>query len=162
MLINTRHFGEIEVEEEKFLEFIDGIPGFDGITKFVIIENPDPEIPFHWLQSVEDGNVTFVITNPFLFMIDYDFEISESILAKLEIEDQKEILIYSMVVVPEEITEMTTNLMAPIIINRNNRKAKQVILDGTKYSLKHYIFQQPIKTSLDADNNQSKETKEAL
>ena len=140
MLINSKHFGEIEIEEEKILNFVDGIPGLNNLTEYVIIDNEDADIPFKWLQSVEDEDVTFVILNPFIFKPDYDFEINESTIAKLEIEDEKDIIVYSIVVVPEDITKMTTNLAAPIIINSTNKKAKQVILEGDKYSIKHYIL----------------------
>ena len=83
MLINSKHFGELEIEKEKILKFVDGIPGLNNLTEYVIIDNPDPEIPFKWLQSIEDEDVTFVILNPFIFKADYDFEITENIISKL-------------------------------------------------------------------------------
>lgn len=140
MLINSKHFGEIEIEKEKILKFVDGIPGLNNLTEYVIIDNEDADIQFKWLQSVEDEDVTFVILNPFIFKPDYDFVINDSIITKLEIENEKDILVYSIVVVPEDITKMTANLAAPIIINSMNKKAKQVILEGDKYSIKHYIM----------------------
>ncbi|QUH24925.1 flagellar assembly protein FliW [Serpentinicella alkaliphila] len=140
MLINSKHFGEIEIEKEKILKFVDGIPGLNNLTEYVILDNEDADIPFKWLQSVEDEDVTFVILNPFIFKPDYDFVINDSTITRLEIENEKDIIVYSIVVVPEDITKMTANLAAPIIINSMNKKAKQVILEGDKYSIKHYIM----------------------
>ena len=51
MTIQTKHFGEIEVADSDVLDFIGGVPGFDG-TKYVILNNSTQENnPFVWLQS---------------------------------------------------------------------------------------------------------------
>ncbi|MDR5659773.1 flagellar assembly protein FliW [Serpentinicella sp. ANB-PHB4] len=142
MKITTKNFGEIEINEKSVIDFIDGIPGFDHLKKFVLIENPEEDMQFHWLQSVDDGDVAFVVINPFLFKPDYDFEISENTIIKLQLEDPKDVAIYSIVVVPEDLTKMTANLAAPIVINTKNKKGKQVLLDSDKYSKRHYIMEE--------------------
>lgn len=141
MLLNTRNFGEIQIEEEKILTFPDGIPGFEKLTKYIILQNPDEEIPFHWLQSVEDGDLAFVIVNPFIFRPDYDFEIPQNTIEKLNIQKPEDVHVFSIVIVPEDISKMTANLQAPLIINTNNNTGKQVILDNEDYPRKYYIFQ---------------------
>jgi len=160
MLINTKHFGEIEVQENKVIKFSDGIPGLNHLKEYVIIENSDLEIPFKWLQSVKDGEVAFVIVNPFIIKPDYDFEINESTIKKLDIKDQKDIEVYNIVVVPEDITKMTVNLAAPIIINISNNSGKQVILDGDKYAIKHYIMDELRNISTNSAHNKSEEVVE--
>lgn len=162
MIINTRNFGEIEVDINQIINFVDGIPGFDHLTKFVIMDNPDPEVPFKWLQSIDDGDFAFVIINPFLFKPDYDFEINKSTLTKLEIEKHEDIVVYSIVVVPEDLEKMTANLAAPIIINANNKKARQVILDGGKYNIKHYIMEELKNISKKQNENNDSKAEEAL
>ncbi|SNS49169.1 flagellar assembly factor FliW [Anaerovirgula multivorans] len=142
MLLKTRNFGEIEIEEEKILDFPDGIPAFEERTKFIILKNPDEEIPFHWLQSVEDENLTFVIVNPFIFRPDYDFEISQSVVEKLGIEAVEDVNLFAIVVVPEDISKMTANLRAPLIINSKNYKAKQIVIEDERYHTKHYILEE--------------------
>ncbi|SCY86854.1 flagellar assembly protein FliW [Alkaliphilus peptidifermentans] len=146
MIIETRHFGEIEVGLEEVIHFPDGIPAFEENKKYVIIENPDKDVPFHWLQSIEEPSLAFVIINPFLFMEDYDFQIPKSILEKLEIESPEIVSVHTIVVVPDDINKMTANLKAPIIINTKNKKGKQIVLDDTKYQTKHYIIDEIKKT----------------
>ena len=75
MKIDTRNFGKIEIEEEKVISFPDGIPGFQDEKRFVIINNPDKENPFQWLQSVNNPNLAFVIINPFFIKPNYDLDI---------------------------------------------------------------------------------------
>lgn len=142
MILNTRSLGEIEIEKENIIVFQNGIPGFENITEFVIVENPDKDVPFCWLQAINDSNVAFVIINPFVFKPGYDFEIPSAVVEKLEIRAPEEVLVYSIVVIPEDVNQMTANLVAPIIINTKNNKGKQVVLDDNRYNTKHYILEE--------------------
>ncbi|MBM7615371.1 flagellar assembly protein FliW [Alkaliphilus hydrothermalis] len=142
MILNTSNFGEIEVKEESVISFPDGLPAFEEYKRYVIIENPDVDIPFHWLQSVEDGDLAFVIINPFIFKKGYDFEIPQTVIEKLEIAAPEEVMVYSIVVVPENISKMTANLKGPIIINKKNLQGKQILLDHDEYQTKHYILEE--------------------
>ncbi|SDJ91159.1 flagellar assembly protein FliW [Natronincola ferrireducens] len=142
MKLNTRHFGEIEIDESKILFFSDGIPGFEDLTQYIILHNPDEETPFHWLQAIEDGDLAFVIVNPFIFKANYDFEIPKNIIEKLEIKSPEDVSVFAIVIIPEDISKMTANLRAPIIINTANNKAKQIMLDDEAYHTKHYILQE--------------------
>lgn len=147
MLLKTKNFGEINIEEDKILTFPEGIPGFEELTKYVIIQNPDESMPFQWLQSLENGELTFVIINPFIFKSDYDFQISQHIVEKLDIKQPEDINVFNIVIIPEDIGKMTANLQAPIIINTKNNKGKQIILDNTNYQTKHYILEEIKKAS---------------
>ncbi|WIF96133.1 flagellar assembly protein FliW [Caminicella sporogenes] len=141
MKLITRHFGEIEIDESEIIDFPDGILGFEDVKKYVLINNPDPEVPFQWLQSVDEPSLAFVITNPFLFKSDYEFDIPQNILKKLEIEKTEDVAVYSIAVVPDNIRDMTINLRGPVIINVKKKKAKQIVLDKEEYSLKYKIFE---------------------
>jgi len=50
------------------------------------------------------------------------------------------LLIYNVVVIPDDIRQMRANLRAPIVINPTTKKGKQVILDNEDYQLKYKIF----------------------
>lgn len=140
--LNTKYFGKIEIEEERIITFPDGVPGFEDSKEFVIIENPEDDIPFNWLQSIDNPNLAFVIINPFVFKSDYDFEIPDLVVKKLKIVEQKDISVYTIVVVPEDIDKMTANLSGPVIINVNKRLGKQIILDDKRYHTKHLILEE--------------------
>lgn len=139
MNIVTDYRGVVEYSEEDIITFADGLFGFEQYQRFILIANEERELPFHWLQSVEEESLTFVITDPFLFVEHYDFEIDEHVEERLALENVDDILIYSTVVIPEFVEEITISLRSPIVINTKNRMAKQVILDED-YPYKHYIF----------------------
>ena len=142
MILNTKNFGPIEIDEQKIIHFPEGILGFETEKQFVIINNEDEENPFHWLQSINNPDLAFVIINPFFAYPNYDIVIPETAQEKLKIEDEKDVIVYSILVVPEDMEKMTANLLGPIIINMNEKLGKQVILDDDRYTTKHYIFKQ--------------------
>jgi flagellar assembly factor FliW len=142
MKLNTKNFGEIEIHEQNIIHFPEGILGFEDERQFVIINNEDEQNPFHWLQSIQNPELAFVIINPFFVYPNYDIVIPKSVQEKLKIRTEKDVAVYSIVVVPENVEKMTTNLLGPIIINVNEKLGKQVILDDDRYTTKHYIFQQ--------------------
>lgn len=142
MKLNTKNFGEIEIDKEKIILFPEGILGFEEEKQFIIINSEDEENPFQWLQSVSNPDLAFVIINPFFVYPNYDIVIPETAQNKLKIKDEKDIIIYSIVVVPEDMEKMTANLLGPIIINIHEKIGKQIVLDDNRYSTKHYIFKE--------------------
>lgn len=142
MKLDTKNFGIIEFDDSEIICFPDGLPGFENDKQFIILNHPDSDSPFKWLQSVDNTDLAFVIINPFLFKPDYEFDIPKHILEKLKIKEEKEVLVYSIVVVPEDITKMTANLLGPIIINSKEKLGKQIIVDDNRYKTKHYILKE--------------------
>lgn len=139
MQINTKFIGSIEVDEKDIIYFEYGIPGFHELHKFALLpmeENP----ALHYLQSIEDENICFVLVNPFTLLADYEIDISEDTVQELSIEAPEDVSLYSILTIPEDIKEMTANLSAPIVINSANKKAVQEILNTDKYSIKHRVF----------------------
>ena len=141
MIIQTKHFGDVEITEEDVLTFEYGIPGFDDLTKFVILGKTDVESPFFWLQSLEDSGVAFVISDPFNYVSDFEAEIDTTMAKFLGIEDENDAIIYNIVTVPEDISKTSINLKAPLVINTKNNKGCQVILENEKYKFKHIIME---------------------
>lgn len=148
MIIETFHFGEVEIDEKSILEFEEGIPGFEDIKKYIILNSSEEETPFQWLQAVEQNYPALAIINPFEVKEDYEFDIDDSTKEMLEIKELSDIAVYTIVVIPEDISKMSTNLKAPIIINISNNKGRQMIMDNSDYQIKHYILDEIIKTNL--------------
>ncbi|MFI8688000.1 flagellar assembly protein FliW [Rossellomorea sp. NPDC077527] len=142
MKINTKYHGEIDVKSEEVLTFEQGIPGFGEEKQFVLMPLPENEW-FHILQSVTTPQLGFVVTDPFLFFKEYDFELDQASVELLENPTEKEVQVLSILTVRETLQESTANLQAPIIINLANQRGKQVILNNNQYLTKHLIFAQP-------------------
>lgn len=140
MVVETKHFGEIDYMEENVLVFDSGLPGFENIKKYILIDSPEENSMFKWLQSVENPQLAFAIVNPFLVRGDYDFEISDEDTRELGIESTEDVVVYSILVVPEDLTRVSMNLKAPVIINARKNKGAQIVLDTDKYTVRHYIL----------------------
>lgn len=142
MLLNTKYFGEIEINEEQIIIFEEGIPSFENIHRYSIISTPEQDSPFFWLQCIDQPELAFALVNPFLIKKDYDFELTQDNLDKLDIKSESEIAVYAIVVIPEDITKASMNLRAPIIVNSRTKKAAQIIIDISRYDIKNYIFEE--------------------
>lgn len=140
MMIESTHFGEIEINEENILDFEEGIPGFEDIHRFGIINIDDPQSPFKWIQAIESPELAFALVDPFAIKKDYDFELNDECVNSLGIENSSDVAVFSIVVIPEDVNRISMNLKAPIIINTTNKKAAQIILDTDKYTVRHFIL----------------------
>jgi flagellar assembly factor FliW len=141
MNIKTKNFGLVSYNEEDVLYFDDGIPGFEGLKSFILL-SVDEYTPFKWLQSLDDTNIAFVIIDPKAIVKDYKVELDEETVKLLDIKDLNHILVFAIVVIPDEIEKMTANLKAPIIINAENNKGMQILLDNDDYMIKHPILKE--------------------
>lgn len=140
MKVQTKRFGEIEVQEDKVLLFKEGLPGFENQHRFVLLAEKEGA-PFYWLQSLDDADLAFVVTDPFLFRQDYDVALPAWEAEKIGVQDPQDAVIYVIVTIPEEPTQMTANLQAPLVINLKNRQARQVILGEGSYPLRYPILE---------------------
>ena len=143
--VNTSRFGEIEVDEKKIVHFEKGIPAFEDEHEFVILPYEE-ESPYYFMQSLQSPDLAFLLTVPFLFFPEYSFEIDDETMAELEIKNQDDVFYYSMITIPNgSIRYMTANLLAPVVLNSENMRAKQVVLEKSNYTTKHRLFPEPKK-----------------
>ena len=112
MLIKTRYFGEIDVDEAKILTFDDGLIGFENLKKFTLIYNNETEASSNvtWLQSLDEPLVAFPVINPFYVMTDYNPIVEDEVLIPLGELKEDSTAIFLTLTVPSDITKMTTNL----------------------------------------------------
>ncbi|MDR2904084.1 MAG: flagellar assembly protein FliW [Clostridiales bacterium] len=144
MKLDTRHFGEIDVDQNKIIEFKEGVPGFSNLNKFVLLaepeENSEAEGMFYWLQSVEDPSVAFVMVNMVRYMPEYNPLVEETEMNGLGDYNPDKFVFYNIAVVPENISDATVNLRAPVVINDELKLGKQVICTNDEYTVRHYLF----------------------
>lgn len=142
MKIDTRKFGEIEIDETKILTMPDGLPGFPGFERFALLEDPKT-VPFCWLQSLEEPNLALVVMNPFLFMPDYKLDLDSFIDGK-DWKDVKAEALQVLVVVNisqgEKEKKITANLLGPLVINSKNNEVFQVVIPDSTYSYQHNVL----------------------
>ena len=138
--VNTDRFGELEVDESRIITFKDGIPAFEDEHEFIILPY-DEESPYYFMQSLKKPSLAFLLTIPEIFFADYSAEIDDDTINELEIKDAEKVLVYAMITIPNgSVRYMTANLLAPLVINVENMKAKQIVMDKSNYTTKHRLF----------------------
>ena len=134
--INTVRFGEVQVDADRILTFVEPILGFGDSHRFVILDHAD-DSPFKWLQSADDPALAFVVTNPKFFGIEYEFALPDEAASQLDIQSAEDALVLTIVNIPQgDPGKMTANLLGPVVVNQANRRAMQVVLNETSYSTK--------------------------
>lgn len=137
MTIQTQLFGAITVDENKIITFSDGIIGFPGLKKFIFIkdeEEADSKRVF-WLQSMDDTDFAMPLVDPFAIFDEYNPVVEDEWFRALGDHTEEDLLVFLTMAVPEDVTKMTVNQRAPIIVNMNTSKAIQIIIDGEEYQI---------------------------
>lgn len=142
MIINTKIFGEIEVNEEKVIHFENGIIGFPDLKKFLLIYDEEKEDSnrISWLQSVEEQGFAIPVINPLLVKEDYSPIVNDELLVPIGELDPDEMLVLVTITIPNDIEKITVNLKAPIIINAITRKSCQIIVENDEYIVKYPVY----------------------
>jgi flagellar assembly factor FliW len=137
--IETLRFGKIAVQEDKVITFPRGILGFAKNKQYLLFPHSE-DSPFLWLQSVEDGDLAFVVMNPRLVKADYSLDVDQNVLNELDAKQETDLEVVCIVTIPRnDPKRMTINLLGPIIINAKSRSAMQIICDKQSYSHQHPV-----------------------
>ena len=142
MKIQTKIFGEVEIADNKIITFDKGIIGFPELKHFTMLhdEEKGSSAGIRYLQSMDEPTFAMPVMDPLSVCEDYNPEVEDELLKNLGNLDGDNLLVMTTVTVPKDIKEMSVNLMGPIIINTDTRKACQVIVDGDKYPVRYPIY----------------------
>lgn len=133
MEIKNPQFRAVEVEEKDVIRFPNGLPGFEGLTRFVVIED-DESAPICWFVPVDDQDIAFAVVDPKLFFPDYHVILPKPDQETLHLSNEEDARVLVIVTVSSHPAEMTANLMAPVVINAKEGIGKQVVLSESGYS----------------------------
>ncbi len=143
MNIKTKAFGEVEIAEDKIITFENGIIGFPELKRFTLLHDEDrgAGAGIRFLQSVDEAGFAMPVMDPLIANSDYDPEVDDELLAGLGELTDENILVLVTVTIPSDLTQMSVNLQGPIIINVEERKACQLIVEGSAYPVKYPIYE---------------------
>lgn len=139
MEVETKANGVVEVSEKQIVTFPEGILGFEDFHKYALI-NSEYE-PFIWLQSLEEKNLAFLLIDPFLISSEYEADIDDESLKKIQVTSPEDIVVMTIVTIPSDGSEITANFLGPLVINRRNNKCMQVILSDGRWNTKFNIIE---------------------
>ena len=59
----------------------------------------------------------------------------------LSLDSDEDAVIYTLVTIPDgDVSRLSANLLAPVVVNKKNGKARQVILEKSNYTTRHLLF----------------------
>lgn len=142
MQVDTTRFGTIDVPDDEVVTFRDGLPGFRGERRMTLLgagQLPgsielDGHHSMFWMQDLVDPDLAFLTIVPWSAYPDYDIEIDPS---DVDGADPDDLCVLSIVTVRREDggVQLTSNLLAPIIIDTNTRTGSQLILSDQNWPL---------------------------
>src|SRR4029079_1965850 len=118
-----------------------GILGFPELTKFCLVD-PGDETLILWLQSLQDSKIAFPVLEPKVFRPDYAARLSAAELRELKLDNVNQSAVFTILTIPEDITLMSANLRAPIVINLKAQVGRQVVLQENEYGIKQLMFKE--------------------
>jgi len=136
MKINSKPFGEIEIDEKEILNFPEGILGFEGYNQYIILRESD-DAAFFWLQSLDDTDLAFVVINPLDVIEDYSPFVNDESLEIIEQPKEDEVGIICIVTIPQDDPDkMSVNLQGPILVHKEKKLAAQFISDNENHHVR--------------------------
>jgi len=131
MRVNTRLFGEIDIEDEKIIHLEKGIVGFPDMKLFTLIFDSEKDEPnsIMWFQSLDEPQFAMPVMVPNLVLPDYNPTINDELLEPLGELTEDNLYVLVTVKVPKNVEDMTINLKAPIIINTDTLQGGQIIVE---------------------------------
>lgn len=140
LVLESFHYGKIVYDKSEIIKFDKGLLGFEDLKNFIVREIEENK-SFKLLHSLEDSQIAFVVINPFEFKSNYEIDIEEDILERLNIKNESAVMILNTVTLSNDPSKITTNLRAPIVVNVLNKMAEQVILKTEDYKIKHSLME---------------------
>lgn len=143
MKITTRIFGEIEIADDKIIVFENGIIGFPDLKNFALIhdEEKGTNTGIRFMQSLDEPNFAMPVMDPLLVKPDYDPKVDDELLASAGNISSDNILVLVTATIPGDLTKMSVNLQGPFIINVEEHKACQIIVENGDYPVKFPIYE---------------------
>lgn len=143
MQINSRLFGEIDVEDDKVIDFKNGIIGFEEHHKYALIFDAEKESSksIMWLQSMEEPELAFPVADPTHICSGYNPVVEDELLESIGgIDKPEDVFVLVVLTVPSDLTKMTANLKAPLVINTDTRKGCQIIVNNEEYQVRYNVY----------------------
>ncbi|MEO6866935.1 MAG: flagellar assembly protein FliW, partial [Gaiellales bacterium] len=157
LTLESTRFGTIEVPDAIRLTFPGGMIGFPDQTEYVLLKQR-PDSVFMWLHSTSDAALAFPVVLPWAFHWEYEVKLGDEDLESIEVENASQISIMCVVNVGDDVRKGTINLFSPIVINNDERIAKQVINTADGYSTRDPLFKeaaQPTPVAMHEDDTRN-------
>ncbi len=137
MEVRTTRFGVIEIAEDREITFPNGVLGFPEHRRYCLLQ-PGDDACFFWLQSLDDPDLAFVVTDPTLFVAGYSVPIRAEQMGTLGLSSLDDAQVFVIVNKVED--ELTGNLQGPLVINTLERRGEQLVLAEKRWTTRHPLI----------------------
>lgn len=103
-----------------------------GFEDTLEVEISEIDELFSTIKDINNEDISFTIVNPYSLR-EYSFDIPSDVQRSLEIHEKSNISAYNIVVILKPLENSTINFLAPIVINNDNNKITQIILDPIRH-----------------------------
>lgn len=138
----TKLFGKIDVDDSKVITFPEGLLGFPEMKRFALMFDSEKSdaTGLNFLVSLDEPAFMMPVVPAVAVKPDYSPQISAEVEKAIGELTEDNVLILVTMTIPSNITEMTVNLNAPIIINADTGKAAQSVVENEGYDIKYPIY----------------------
>jgi flagellar assembly factor FliW len=135
--LHSKRFGDFDVPSASVFEFPEGLVGFPGTKRFVLLDHR-PGSTFKWMLSIDDPELGFAVADPTDLVVGYvpPFEAASRAVGA----EPADVAIFALVTIPQNPSEMTVNLMAPVVVNLRSRVARQLVLEEPGLDPAHRVL----------------------
>lgn len=140
MQVQTSRFGTVDVSDDRVITFPKGLLGFGNHRRFCLLQ-PNDDACFFWLQSAEDPELAFVITDPNLFIQEYQVPIRSEQMEDLRLAKLEDAQVF--VIVNKVGEKLTGNLQGPLVVNTVGKVAEQFVLAEKRWTTRHELLSLP-------------------
>ena len=131
--VETSRFGVLEVEPDRIITLTKPLLGFPDSRRFILRPHSQ-DSPFLWLQSLDDGNLAFVVIQASTLLSEYKPVLPAPCREELQLNGSRPHDLLLLLTIPAgKPEEMTANLLGPLVVNPAARLASQVLLDPAVY-----------------------------
>ena len=136
MKVLTSRFGELDISDERVIEFPLGVLGFPEFKRWILLQ-ASPQSAFFWLQAVDAPDLAFILTQPQNFFGDYQVRVQAEELRSIALEDAANGEVF--VICNRVGDQVTVNLQGPLVFNARTKQARQVVLCDRNLTTRHPV-----------------------
>lgn len=125
--------------EENIITFEEGILGFEEIKEYRLYQEGTDSIIW-CLQSAHSAIPSFIVLDPHTVVEKYQPVLTKEDMASLGETELSNLCFLVIAVIKPQLEESVVNLKAPIAINVNTKKAKQIIMENSAYPIRYKLF----------------------
>jgi flagellar assembly factor FliW len=124
MDVTTSRFGTLQVLPSDVLTFDHGLIGLRHCRRWAVLADVQNEA-LGWLQSIDEPEAALGVVSPRRFVADYQLRVSRRDVAPLQLASPCDAQV--VVIVSRHAEGLALNLRAPLVINVEARRGRQVI-----------------------------------